>query len=571
MELYSLQLQKVVADFTDFDAITKQYVDQKVSQAKQELTNGASSALDTFRELEDYLTASGVAGGLVEQIAALSASITAEASRAGTEEGKLDARVTTLENSSVSANLQSELDATQQGAGLDLDGSYVAESARNYISDATSLKSADALLDTALKAEVDRAEAAEAKIASDLAAEQSTRFSQNVAATNDRAAIRSEFGSADTTLQTQIDELSGSNSVLSTDLQSEITRAKAREDQIELDLFTESSRATNKEGDLQVAIDNEALRATNVENDIKTGLDSEVSRAEDAEGVLQTNIDTEKSRAEGAEFVLQTNIGNLEADTRQERTGIKYATLGLNNIADYADGVNIYRYMPDDDAAYFTPEGDNSDLSMANHVNQIDREVQINKGVIGDVNPSGNKLFFGSGSEQPKYLRSDPEAKVTIAETAVDALKNVAQNLDTQVVAATSDREDIKGDLSAEVSRAEDAEGELQTNIDTEKARAEDAEGVLQGNVDAERGRAEGVEANLATGIELLGARPHDGVNGGFDIGHQEGNPDNKYMYFSQKWRLYGSAAGDRLIFEYNKGTPEVPDWKSAVPFISHV
>ena len=34
MELYGLKLQKVVADFTEFDAITKKYVDDKVEQAK---------------------------------------------------------------------------------------------------------------------------------------------------------------------------------------------------------------------------------------------------------------------------------------------------------------------------------------------------------------------------------------------------------------------------------------------------------------------------------------------------------------------------------------------------------
>ena len=49
------------------------------------------------------------------------------------------------------AALQSELDATQLGAGLEVDGSYII-SGTNYIDSATSLKSADILLDAALKA-----------------------------------------------------------------------------------------------------------------------------------------------------------------------------------------------------------------------------------------------------------------------------------------------------------------------------------------------------------------------------------------------------------------------------------
>ena len=48
--------------------------------------------------------------------------------------------------------LQTELDGTQTGAGLAADGSYVAKEDANYIAAATSLKTADNLLDAALKA-----------------------------------------------------------------------------------------------------------------------------------------------------------------------------------------------------------------------------------------------------------------------------------------------------------------------------------------------------------------------------------------------------------------------------------
>jgi|GEM_PF-5902081 len=50
-------------------------------------------------------------------------------------------------------DLQDELDLTQQGAGLEEDGSYTGDSGSNYISSASTLKNADQLLDTALKAE----------------------------------------------------------------------------------------------------------------------------------------------------------------------------------------------------------------------------------------------------------------------------------------------------------------------------------------------------------------------------------------------------------------------------------
>ena len=52
-------------------------------------------------------------------------------------------------------SLQSELDATQAGAGLDADGNYVVKANANYINAATTLKDADEKLDAALKAHVD--------------------------------------------------------------------------------------------------------------------------------------------------------------------------------------------------------------------------------------------------------------------------------------------------------------------------------------------------------------------------------------------------------------------------------
>ena len=52
-------------------------------------------------------------------------------------------------------NVQSELDATQSGAGLNADGSYTPDDTADYISIATSLKNADSLLDDQIKANAD--------------------------------------------------------------------------------------------------------------------------------------------------------------------------------------------------------------------------------------------------------------------------------------------------------------------------------------------------------------------------------------------------------------------------------
>lgn len=67
--------------------------------------------------------------------------------------------------------VQAELDRTQAGAGLSADGTYAADTLTNFISTATSLKGADALLDAALQTEVTRATAAEGVLRTDLQTE----------------------------------------------------------------------------------------------------------------------------------------------------------------------------------------------------------------------------------------------------------------------------------------------------------------------------------------------------------------------------------------------------------------
>ena len=58
-------------------------------------------------------------------------------------------------SSSEAASIQSELDATQTGAGLGTDGSYTADSSSNYITSVTSLAAADSALDAQIKNNTD--------------------------------------------------------------------------------------------------------------------------------------------------------------------------------------------------------------------------------------------------------------------------------------------------------------------------------------------------------------------------------------------------------------------------------
>ena len=78
----------------------------------------------------------------------------------------------TIENATRIAELQIELDTSQAGSGLDANGSYTAPEDTNYLNDATNLKDADVKLDAALKDEVERATGVEAALQSELDATQ---------------------------------------------------------------------------------------------------------------------------------------------------------------------------------------------------------------------------------------------------------------------------------------------------------------------------------------------------------------------------------------------------------------
>ena len=135
------------------------------------VTNAASNyitAATSLKDADDKLDAALKA----EETARVSADAALDG-RVTTLEGEMDdAQQDILDNAAVVAeagfraaadadladdiaDVQSELDNTQSGAGLDADGGYTANASTNYISTATSLKSADEKLDVQAKANAD--------------------------------------------------------------------------------------------------------------------------------------------------------------------------------------------------------------------------------------------------------------------------------------------------------------------------------------------------------------------------------------------------------------------------------
>lgn len=103
------------------------------------------------------------------------------------------------------AAVQSELDATQAGAGLETSGSYVAPVGSNYLGSATSLKNADSLLDTQIKTVADNVALAMTKSAFN-----DTRYKETTASAAATHTITHGLGSEDVAVNLWIERDSDS-------------------------------------------------------------------------------------------------------------------------------------------------------------------------------------------------------------------------------------------------------------------------------------------------------------------------------------------------------------------------
>jgi hypothetical protein len=119
-----------------------------------------------------------------------------------------------VDTASDTSALQSELDATQAGAGLGANGAYTANSSANYISSVTTLQAADNALDTQLKTVAD----AVASNDSDISTLQSNVSSND----SDISSLQSDVSTAQSDISTLQSNVSSNDSDISS-LQSDVS------------------------------------------------------------------------------------------------------------------------------------------------------------------------------------------------------------------------------------------------------------------------------------------------------------------------------------------------------------
>ena len=408
--------------------------------------------------------------------------ISTETTRATGVEGTL--------STDIAANL-TEITATQSGAGLSVAGAYVAPTTSNYHNTATSLASADMKIDAALKAEADRALAAEgvnttaisdeatraglAEVANfDLVtAEAVTARAAELANANSISTVSANLATeitdrtnADASLQTQVDFITSNVDAASLDSLTEIVSAFQTADG---DLLTTVTSNTT-------AITTEATTARAAELANANLVAAEATTARAAEGVNAAAVTSEETRALAAEGILTTAVDTKVAKSGSTMTGV--LNMGGNAISGvatpsaatdaaskgYVDGVissqDISTYTTDDLA-----EGSNlyfTDTRAQAAISVVDTEgtgrVSYAAGVVTvDTQKSFLELTDYIGGESDYSASVNYVAVVNAAGTGLELVDP------TTVLVAETSRQTLSGDgstttfaLTMNVQAAED-------------------------------------------------------------------------------------------------------------------
>ena len=325
-------LTEVVAAFQSADGTLSGYISANTTAIGIE--QGARSSADTT--LQGNIDSEAGTRGTADTT--LQNNINAEATTRGDADSAAtsDRAAIRSEFATADGDIQSELNTSQTGAGLNADGTYAADATTNYLSAAVSLKDADKKLDAQVKANADALAAEISTTNTEISNLESRMGDEETAsgdATTDRAAIRSEFAAADSTLQDNIDDVQS-------ELDASQTGAGLGADGVYtpnassnyLTAATSLKDADNKlDAQAKVNADAIAQEVTDRTNDVS----AEQTRAEGAESTLQTNIDNEETRAMGVESGLDSRLSTAEG-TISTHTG-SIATEIADRIA--ADGV----------------------------------------------------------------------------------------------------------------------------------------------------------------------------------------------------------------------------------------
>lgn len=365
--------------------------------------------------------------------------------------------------------VQAELDASQAGAGLDVDGTYTAPENSTYLGEAGSLKAADVLLDAAITDEVATRSAAVTALGSALANE---------------AQLRED---GDANLQAQLTAYIDSAVTNNTNADNAETVARIAADaalQTELDT-TQASIGLNTNGTMG------AITTTNYMNGASTvfgaafALDTQLKVVTDAvaaESTARATADTNFNTSLQAEITnrgtavsaVQTELNTVEVGAGLETDGT-YVAPTDSNYLNAAISLKDADYVLDAALKAVADQvGTIADVTLVDIQDQITAEVTRATGAeTSEATTRAAAITTVTGLVSTEATRAQAaEATLTTA---------VSSEATTRAAAIVT----VTGAVTAEVTRATDAETALSTSIADETTRATGVEDSLQSQITA--------------------------------------------------------------------------------------
>ena len=326
-------------------------------------------------------------------------------------------------------SLQSELNATQTGAGLNADGSLATFTGANYIAASTSLRAAAVALDTQVKANA-----------------------VAIAAETTRATAAE--GSITSALNAEVTRATAAEGTLTTNLNAEVTRATAAEGALDTRLSTVEGSYINKDGSVAMTGD------LNVNSNSITNVADPVAAGD---AVNKSYVDN-KVAAIGSVFAYVGAVeGGIDAAGATD-----LALLTQKDAGDYYKVTTGGYFKLGEGAAFFANVNDGLIFNLTAGVDVIDNTNSQVQGTTNFVAVSGNSDtgfvvdIAGNFKTRVSTLETDLAAEVTRATAAEGTLQS---NIDAEVTRATAAETTLQNNINAEVTRATAAEGSLQTEI----------------------------------------------------------------------------------------------------------
>jgi len=390
--------------------------------------------------------------------------------------GDNEAAIADLESStnSSSESTQSELNNTQNGAGLDSDGNYIVDSDRNYIDSATSLADADKLLDIQL--------AVEAQNRSDDDNVLLGKINTNAANLDSEITNRKNVDGDLTTLTTSTKtNLVAAINELQSGLDSEI------EDRGTADT-TLDDKISNTNSDLKNETSLRKTADTNLQDNIDkviTNLNNEINVRKDADNTLQNNIDTvdgnlssEANTRETNDKTLQDNIDTVVSDLAKESNT---RTSNDNDLQDNIDTVNNALKTE-------ISNRDTNDKALQTNIDNTNTRINNVKVAIGGINEddgtvtfSGTNFIDGDTTINAAMVELDARA-YSAMNSAISFSNQLQDKIDTETNDRKSADDTLTTNLNTEISDRKSADDTLTTNLNDEITRAKDSEFTLQSN-----------------------------------------------------------------------------------------